>query len=86
LVKHDLLNKSDEMGQTLTIILQSLRNLGYFVSWQVFDASNFGWPQARKRIYITGTLNSSVNLDGFEPIVNTLDSVLEKINLCYRVN
>jgi hypothetical protein len=42
LVKHDLLNKSDEMGQTLTIILQSLRNLGYFVSWQVFDASNFG--------------------------------------------
>ena len=78
LVKHDLLNKSDEMGQTLTIILQSLRNLGYFVSWQVFDASNFGVPQARKRIYITGTLNSSVNLDGFEPIVNTLDSVLEK--------
>ena len=54
LVKHDLLNKTDEMGQTLTIILQSLRNLGYFVSWKVFDASYFGVPQARKRIIIIG--------------------------------
>lgn len=78
LVKHDLLNKTDEMGQTLTIILQSLRNLGYFVSWKVFDASYFGVPQARKRIYITGTLDSSVDLDGFQPKINTLDAVLEK--------
>ena len=78
LVKHDLLNKTDEMGQTLTIILQSLRNLGYFTSWKIFDASNFGVPQARKRIYITGTLNNAVNLDGFEPKINSIDTVLEK--------
>ncbi|MCZ3063568.1 DNA (cytosine-5-)-methyltransferase [Acinetobacter baumannii] len=78
LVKHDLLNKTDEMGQTLTIILQSLRNLGYMVSWKVLDASNFGVPQARKRIYITGTLGVSVNLENFEPVINTLDTVLEK--------
>lgn len=78
LVKHDQLNKIDEMGQTLTIILQSLRNLGYFVSWKVLDASYFGVPQARKRIYITGTLDSTVDLDGFIPQINTLDTVLEK--------
>ncbi|OTG91761.1 DNA (cytosine-5-)-methyltransferase [Acinetobacter sp. ANC 4654] len=78
LVKHDLLNKTDEMGQTLTIILQSLRNLGYFVSWKVFDASYFGVPQARKRIYITGTLDSAVSLESFIPQINTLDTVLEK--------
>ncbi len=78
LVKHDLLNKSDEIGQTLTIILQSLRNLGYFVSWKVFDASNFGVPQARKRIYITGTLSKSVDLDGFESNLKTLETILEK--------
>lgn len=78
LVKHDLLNKTDKMGQTLTIILQSLRNLGYSVSWKVFDASYFGIPQARKRIYITGALGSIVDLDGFKPEVNTLDAVLEK--------
>lgn len=78
LVKHDQLNRTDEMGQTLTIILQSLRNLGYFVSWKVLDASYFGVPQARKRIYITGTLHSKVDLDGFIPQINTLDTVLEK--------
>lgn len=78
LVKHDQLNRTDEMGQTLTIILQSLRNLGYFVSWKVLDASYFGVPQARKRIYITGTLDSTVDLDGFIPQINTLDTVLEK--------
>lgn len=78
LVKHDQLNRTDEMGQTLTIILQSLRNLGYFVSWKVLDASYFGVPQARKRIYITGTLDSTVDLDGFIPQINTLNTVLEK--------
>lgn len=78
LVKHDLLNKSDEMGKTLTIIIKSLINLGYYVSWKVLDASYFGIPQARKRIYITGTLDSSVNLDGFQPEIKTLDTVLEK--------
>ena len=78
LVKHDLLNKNDEMGQTLTIILQSLKNLGYFVSWKVFDASYFGVPQARKRIYITGSLDSTVDLDGFQPQINSLETVLEK--------
>ena len=78
LVKHDLLNKTDEMGQTLTIILQSLRNLGYFVSWKIFDASYFGVPQARKRIYITGSLDSTVDLEGFQPKINNLATVLEK--------
>lgn len=78
LVKHDLLNKTDEMGQTLTIILKSLRNLGYFVSWKVFDASYFGVPQARKRIYITGSLDSGVDLEGFKPQINSLETVLEK--------
>lgn len=78
LVKHDLLNKNDEMGQTLTIILEALRELGYSVSWKVFDASYFGIPQARKRIFITGTLSSTVDLSGFEPDIKSLDTVLEK--------
>lgn len=78
LVKHDLLNKNDEMGQTLTIILEALRDLGYSVSWKVFDASYFGIPQARKRIFITGTLSSTVDLSGFEPDIKSLDTVLEK--------
>ncbi len=78
LVKHNLLNKTEKMGQTLSIILQTLKNLGYKVSWKVLDSSKFGVPQARKRIYITGTQNQTVNLENFEPVINTLDKVLEK--------
>ena len=78
LVKHNLLNKTDKMGQTLSIILQTLKNLGYKVSWKVLDSSKFGVPQARKRIYITGTQNQTVSLENFEPVINTLDKVLEK--------
>lgn len=35
-------------------ILASLRGAGYVVSWQVLDASDFGAPQHRERVYITG--------------------------------
>jgi len=78
LVRHEPLNKTDKVGQTLTIILQSLRNLGYLVSWKVLNASHFGLSQARKRIFITGTLTNSVNLDEFEINIKPLNTVLEK--------
>ncbi len=41
-------------GQTMQIILETLRELGYTVAYQVLDASEFGVPQKRKRIYIVG--------------------------------
>ncbi len=41
-------------GETMSIILETLRELGYAVSYQVLDASQFGVPQKRKRIYIVG--------------------------------
>jgi DNA (cytosine-5)-methyltransferase 1 len=41
-------------GQTMQIILETLRELGYVVTYQVLDASEFGVPQKRKRIYIVG--------------------------------
>lgn len=78
LVKHDISNKTDKIGNTLNTILQSLTNLGYLISWKVLDASCFGLPQIRKRIYITGTLKANVELSKFEPIFNSLDTVLEK--------
>lgn len=78
LVKHDLQNKDDEIGQTLSIILGSLEQLGYKVTWKVLDASRFGIPQARKRIFITGTLKNKVNLNNFPEEQNKLASILEQ--------
>jgi DNA (cytosine-5)-methyltransferase 1 len=43
-------------GRTLQVILETLRGLGYMVSHAVLDASEFGVPQKRKRIYIVGHL------------------------------
>lgn len=41
-------------GRTLAVILETLRDLGYTVTHQVLDASEYGVPQKRKRIYIVG--------------------------------
>jgi DNA (cytosine-5)-methyltransferase 1 len=79
LVKHDLENKHDKIGRTLSTILFKLQEeLGYQVSWKVFDSLEFGLPQSRKRIFIVGTKNHLVDLSGHEPIFSNLDSILEK--------
>ncbi len=79
LVKHDLANKNDEIGRTLSTILDKLQNeLGYNVSWKVFDSVEFGLPQSRKRIFIVGTKNEKIDLDGNEPIFKPLKNILEK--------
>jgi DNA (cytosine-5)-methyltransferase 1 len=79
LVKHDLENKNDEIGRTLSTILHTLENdLGYQVSWCVFDSIEFGLPQSRKRIFIVGTKDQKVQLNGNEPKFAKLESILEK--------
>lgn len=79
LVKHDLENKNDEIGRTLKTILHTLENdLGYKTSWKVFDSLEFGLPQSRKRIFIVGTKDEKIDLNGNEPRFKALESVLEK--------
>lgn len=78
LVKHDLENKNDEIGQTLKTILHVLEHdLNYKVSWKVFDSVNFGLPQSRKRIFIVGTKDEKINLNGFEPSYSVFKDVME---------
>jgi DNA (cytosine-5)-methyltransferase 1 len=78
LVKHDLANKNDEIGRTLSTILDKLRNeLGYNVSWKVFDSLEFGLPQSRKRIFIVGTKDEEIDLEGNEPKFKALKHILE---------
>lgn len=79
LVKHDLENKNVEIGRTLKTILHTLENeLGYKTSWKVFDSLEFGLPQSRKRIFIVGTKDEKIDLNGNEPRFKALESVLEK--------
>jgi DNA (cytosine-5)-methyltransferase 1 len=79
LVKHDLENKHDLIGRTLRTILFKLEEeLGYQVSWKVLDSVHFGVPQSRKRVFIVGTKDKKISLDGFEPTYKVLKDVLEK--------
>ncbi|NCT09408.1 MAG: DNA (cytosine-5-)-methyltransferase [Flavobacteriia bacterium] len=84
LVKHDLENKHDKIGKTLSIILDKLKNeLGYKVSWKVLDSIEFGLPQSRKRIFIVGTKEEKPNLTfsnkEFKPLKTILEKGLETI-------
>jgi DNA (cytosine-5)-methyltransferase 1 len=78
LVSHDKRNKNDKIGRTLSIILESLGNLGYNVSWRVLDAKAFGVPQERKRIYIVGTKKEAPIMNDFDERNSCLDSIFEK--------
>lgn len=77
LVRHDLSNKKDEVGRTLSTILKKLEILGYKVRWKVLDASDFDLPQARRRIFIVGYLGSGVELNGFEVKHKKIADILE---------
>ena len=72
-----LLNHDE--GNTLKVIKQKLADLGYTVAYKVLDASAFGVPQKRERVYIVGTLNGTEPNLFFpqKPLVK-LSSVLEK--------
>ena len=77
LVNHDKERKSDKIGKTLSIILQTLDELDYKVSWRVLNAKDFGVPQDRKRIYIVGTRIAKPNLENFTPTKKSLEAILE---------
>lgn len=65
LVTHDRVPNDMKIGRTLKTILDTLRELGYSVSWRVLDAQDFGLAQRRKRIYIVAHLGAAVSLGSF---------------------
>lgn len=70
-----------DSGQTFKIIQNRLAAIGYHVKWKVLNALDFGLPQKRERIIITGFLNKNyfdnMSLD-FQSIPYDLNNVLEK--------
>lgn len=56
---------SHDKGRTFATILNALDEIGYDVSWTVLNSANFGVPQARKRVYITGFLRGKCSGEVF---------------------
>ncbi len=46
--------KSHEGGKTLTVIENSLKDLGYNIKWEILNSYDFGLPQYRERWYCVG--------------------------------
>ena len=78
LIRHDIQNKSDKLGRTLQVILKTLKRLGYKVTWKLLDSSNFGVAQSRKRVFIVGTRDKFVTLDGFTPVRKSLKEFMQR--------
>lgn len=77
LIKHDLEKKEDKIGQTLSIILDSLRKMGYKVTWKLLDSKDFGVPQSRKRVFIIGHNKYEIPLDNFNKSQTTFKDIME---------
>ena len=77
-VTHDKEFKTDEIGKTLKIILNTLQDLNYNVTWKVLDAANFGVPQTRKRVFIIGHLINEPSLEDFNFKKSEIGDILEQ--------
>lgn len=64
-----------DKGNTLFVMLKSLSELGYSVSYKVLNARDFGVPQNRERIIIVGNRNGRL-FDFSKVKTNTIDSML----------
>ncbi len=76
LVNHDKPNKSDIIGRTLKVILESLKR-NYCVTYKVLDSRNFGVPQSRRRIFIVGTKKNHIDLNDFAKKEKLVKDILE---------
>jgi DNA (cytosine-5)-methyltransferase 1 len=46
-------------GETFSIIINTIQELGYNVEWMVFNSKFFGVPQNRERVFIIGSLRGT---------------------------
>lgn len=51
---------SHDKGNTFNIICNTLKDLGYYIKYNVLVAKDFGVPQNRRRIYIIGFFNEDM--------------------------
>lgn len=81
LVRHD-------KGNTLKVILKTLEDLGYYVTYQVMNAAEYGnIPQGRERIYIVGFKDKAVSANfQFPDKVDLTETVFDVIDFKTNVD
>lgn len=56
-----LKSPASQRGKDFAVMLAALSDLGYTIEWKVVNAADYGFPQRRKRTYIVGYRNSSID-------------------------
>lgn len=77
-----------DKGNTLKVIINTLEELGYRVSYSILNAKEFGLPQNRARLYIIG-FKDNVDFKFPEPSKNktrVFDILDEKVDLKYTIS
>ncbi|MGI0481028.1 DNA cytosine methyltransferase [Geminocystis sp. CENA526] len=67
-------------GKTLKVVKNTLNEIGYDIFYQVLNASNFGVPQKRERIYILG-FKKNLNIKKFT-FPNSYGKATSLIDFC----
>ena len=57
--------KKHDGGKTLETVIKILNELGYSVFYSVLNASNYGLPQNRERIFLV-CFRKDLNIDSFK--------------------
>ena len=70
-------------GQTLKVILKSLKDFGYHVQYSVLNALDYGLPQKRERVLIVGHLEPIMftypePIHPFKPLTEILEDNVDK--------
>lgn len=71
-----LTSPSDNKGRDFAIMLKSMNDLGYVVEWKMIKASDYGFVQKRKRVFIYAYKTKDKYYPNIEYIKN--NSLLEK--------
>lgn len=72
-----LLLKSN--SESLEIILKDFNSLGYNITYKLYDASFYGVPQTRERVFIVGTRKDISSFEHPVPVCNNVISVKDAI-------
>lgn len=49
---------NSHQGKDFQVLIKKMDELGYGVSWRIFDAKYFGTPQRRRRVFVVASLGS----------------------------
>lgn len=73
-----LKSPATQRGRDFAVMLASLSDLGYIVEWRVVDASEYGMPQRRKRVYIMAYKKRSGIGSKISKLKNKVSWIFEK--------